>query len=242
MFSKIFCALLLTALTVSASPLEARQSCTQTYTVVSGDTCSVIESKTGISDSQLHAQNPSINSACTNLQIGEVLCLGGGSSSGCSQTYTVVSGDTCAVIESKTGVSDSSLHSQNPSINSACTNLQIGQVLCISGGSTSGGPPGQSFNGLATFYDPNGGFGACGSPLQNGDFIVALGEANWDGGAHCGQTVNVQFQGRSFQVTVQDLCPGCQGANGIDLAEGAMAALDPNYINDGVISVVWSFV
>ncbi|KAJ7193415.1 hypothetical protein GGX14DRAFT_588640 [Mycena pura] len=91
MLSKAFSALLVTALAVSASPLEARQACTQTYTVVSGDTCAVIESKTGISDSQLHAQNPSINSACTNLKIGQVLCLGGGStgggsSGGCPET------------------------------------------------------------------------------------------------------------------------------------------------------------
>ncbi|KAJ6484753.1 RlpA-like double-psi beta-barrel-protein domain-containing protein-containing protein [Mycena sanguinolenta] len=93
----------------------------------------------------------------------------------------------------------------------------------------------------ATYYDPNGGTGACGSVLQNSDFIVALGTGNWAGGAHCGQTVNVQYKSATIQVTVQDLCPGCQGANGIDLSEGAMAALDPNYINDGVISVVWSF-
>ncbi|KAF7343511.1 hypothetical protein MSAN_01971400 [Mycena sanguinolenta] len=96
-------------------------------------------------------------------------------------------------------------------------------------------------SGLATYYDPNGGTGACGSVLQNSDFIVALGEDTWDGGSHCGQTVNVQYQGNTVQVTVQDLCPGCQGSNGIDLSEGAMAALDSNYINDGVISVVWSF-
>ncbi|KAF7343513.1 hypothetical protein MSAN_01971600 [Mycena sanguinolenta] len=96
-------------------------------------------------------------------------------------------------------------------------------------------------SGLATYYDPNGGTGACGSVLQNSDFIVALGEDTWDGGSHCGQTVNVQYQGNTVQVTVQDLCPGCQGANGIDLSEGAMAALDSNYINDGVISVSWSF-
>jgi hypothetical protein len=44
----------------------------------------------------------------------------------------------------------------------------------------------------ATYYDPNGGFGACGSPLQNGNLIVALGTGNWDGGFHCGQTANVQ--------------------------------------------------
>ncbi|KAF7343517.1 hypothetical protein MSAN_01972000 [Mycena sanguinolenta] len=96
-------------------------------------------------------------------------------------------------------------------------------------------------SGLATYYDPNGGTGACGSVLQNSDFIVALGEDTWNGGSHCGQTVNVQYQGNTVQVTVQDLCPGCQGSDGIDLSEGAMAALDPNYINDGVISVAWSF-
>ncbi|KAJ6601976.1 RlpA-like double-psi beta-barrel-protein domain-containing protein-containing protein [Mycena vulgaris] len=93
----------------------------------------------------------------------------------------------------------------------------------------------------ATYYDPNDGLGACGSPLGNGDFIVALGTGHWDGGSHCGQTVNVQYQGRTIQVSVPDLCPGCQGANGLDLSEGAMAPLDSNYINDEVISVVWSF-
>ncbi|KAJ7646127.1 hypothetical protein B0H17DRAFT_1272603 [Mycena rosella] len=130
MLSKTFSALLVTALAVSASPaapLKVRQGCTQSYTVVSGDTCAVIESRTGVSISQLHALNPSINSGCTNLQIGEVLCLssGGGSppGSGCTATYTVVSGDTCAAIESKTGVSDSQLHALNPSINSGCTSM-----------------------------------------------------------------------------------------------------------------------
>ncbi|KAJ7648333.1 hypothetical protein DFH06DRAFT_997306, partial [Mycena polygramma] len=98
--------------------------CAQTYTVVSGDTCAAIEKKTGVSDAQLHQLNPSINSGCTNLQIGESLCVTGGSTGGgCSQTYTVVSGDTCAVIESKTGVSDAQLHAQNPSINSGCTSM-----------------------------------------------------------------------------------------------------------------------
>ncbi|KAJ7805989.1 hypothetical protein B0H14DRAFT_2382194, partial [Mycena olivaceomarginata] len=63
----------------------------------------------------------------------------------------------------------------------------------------------------ATYYDPNGGTGACGSVLQNKDFIVALGTGNWAGGAHCGQTVN---------VTVQDLCPGCQGARSLGRSHG----------------------
>ncbi|KAJ7622705.1 hypothetical protein B0H17DRAFT_1112396, partial [Mycena rosella] len=69
----------------SASPAAPLEGCAQTYTVVSGDTCKAIESSKGVSDAQLHALNPSINGGCTNLQIGEVLCLSGG----------VVNGDTC---------------------------------------------------------------------------------------------------------------------------------------------------
>ncbi|KAJ6586056.1 hypothetical protein B0H19DRAFT_847351, partial [Mycena capillaripes] len=121
--------------------------CAQTYTVVSGDTCSTIEANNGVSDAQLHALNPSINSGCTSmfslhllcqycvlpspfmsicaesfspdLEVGQTLCLSGG----CAQTYTVVSGDTCSGIESKTGVSDAQLHALNPAINSGCTSM-----------------------------------------------------------------------------------------------------------------------
>ncbi|KAJ6586073.1 hypothetical protein B0H19DRAFT_927299, partial [Mycena capillaripes] len=99
--------------------------CAQTYTVVSGDTCSAIESKTGISDAQLHTLNPAINSGCTNLEIGQILCIqaGTGGDEGCTQTYTVKSGDTCSAIESNHGVSDAQLHALNPSINSGCTSM-----------------------------------------------------------------------------------------------------------------------
>ncbi|KAJ6484777.1 hypothetical protein C8R45DRAFT_931221 [Mycena sanguinolenta] len=99
----------------------------------------------------------------------------------------------------------------------------------------------------AAYYDPDGGVGACGNALQSSDFIVALGEGNWDGGAHCGQTLMLKFipsaagQGNTLRVGMQGFFPRCWGADGIDLSEGAMAALDPNYMNDGVISVVWSF-
>ncbi|KAJ6455190.1 hypothetical protein C8R45DRAFT_845998 [Mycena sanguinolenta] len=100
--------------------LLQKRACTQTYTVVSGDTCSKIEAQTGVSDATLHTLNPGINSGCTNLQIGQVLCISNGGS-GCSQTYTVVSGDTCGAIEARFGITDAQLHTQNPSINSGCT-------------------------------------------------------------------------------------------------------------------------
>jgi hypothetical protein len=116
----------------------------------------------------------------------------------------------------------------------------------------------------ASFYDPNGGTGACGSVLQNSDFIVALGEDTWANGAHCGATVPVTCthvvvhlyltkgnnrllyaldNGHSISVTVADRCPGCNslhGAHSIDLSRGAIAALDPNYENDGIITVQWT--
>ncbi|KAJ7364647.1 RlpA-like double-psi beta-barrel-protein domain-containing protein-containing protein [Mycena albidolilacea] len=91
----------------------------------------------------------------------------------------------------------------------------------------------------ATYYLPNGGTGACGTVLQNSDFILALGEGHWDDGAHCGETVTVGYNGASISVVVADRCPGCQGDN-VDLSQGAMSALDPNWLNDGAISVQWT--
>ncbi|KAJ7887914.1 RlpA-like double-psi beta-barrel-protein domain-containing protein-containing protein [Mycena leptocephala] len=92
--------------------------------------------------------------------------------------------------------------------------------------------------GPATFYNPGGNLGACGNPIQDSDFAVALNSADYANGAHCGQNINVQFNGASITVNVQDLCPGCQ-AGGIDLTAGAFAALaDPSV---GVIEVTWNF-
>ncbi|KAJ6533627.1 hypothetical protein B0H19DRAFT_964959, partial [Mycena capillaripes] len=63
---------------------------------------------------------------------------------------------------------------------------------------------------------PYSSLGAWGNPIQDSDFAVALNSADYAGGAQCGQNINVQFNGASITVNVQDLCPGCQ-AGGIDL-------------------------
>jgi hypothetical protein len=44
---------------------------------------------------------------------------------------------------------------------------------------------------VASYYDPAGGTGACGSVLHKNDFVVALGEDTWANGAHCGATIPV---------------------------------------------------
>jgi LysM repeat protein len=56
--------------------------CSKTYTVVSGDFCSKIETSAGITEAQLKAFNRWLDSSCS-LQVGQILCVGppaGGSS------------------------------------------------------------------------------------------------------------------------------------------------------------------
>ncbi|KAI0718969.1 riboflavine-aldehyde-forming enzyme [Cerioporus squamosus] len=104
--------------------------------------------------------------------------------------------------------------------------------------------------GTATYYQPNGGFGACGAPSQNSDFVVALSPSEYAGGANCWRHIGVwcmslfslmsgqmnsrdfSDQGRFVDVTVVDECPGCEPGH-IDLSEGAfqqLASLDAGLI------------
>lgn len=78
-----------------------------TYTVVSGDSCQAIALANDVATGTLINLNQ-ILPECTNLDIGQVLCL-----PQTCKTYTVASGDTCYSIAFAAG----------PSINSACTNL-----------------------------------------------------------------------------------------------------------------------
>jgi len=52
-------------------------------------------------------------------------------SSSCKQHYTVKKGDTCSAIGKKYSISVSKFLSLNKGVNSGCTNLQIGQSVCV---------------------------------------------------------------------------------------------------------------
>ncbi|KAJ7062147.1 hypothetical protein C8F01DRAFT_986832 [Mycena amicta] len=145
----------------NVAPGVATDSCAQYdtiyYTVVSGDGCASIESKFSLSLTQLIQMNPELNSQCTNLALGEAYCVASSNSTssgppsnvapgtitaGCTQYYTVVSGDGCASIESKFSLSLTQLIQMNPELNSQCTNLALGEAYCVaSSNSTSSGPP-----------------------------------------------------------------------------------------------------
>lgn len=58
--------------TTTQPPPTATSSCTQMYTVDSGDTCFKIWTQFGITEAQLRAWNPNLDANC-DIFVGEVL-------------------------------------------------------------------------------------------------------------------------------------------------------------------------
>ncbi|KAK7039900.1 hypothetical protein R3P38DRAFT_2696023 [Favolaschia claudopus] len=103
-------------------------NCSTYYNVQSGDNCNLIESKFHIGFSDILRWNPEVSTTCSNLNLASYCVLGSGA---CSKLYTVVSGDSCGAIESKQSITDAKIHAENTWINSACSNIQIGQNICV---------------------------------------------------------------------------------------------------------------
>ncbi|KAF9029439.1 riboflavine-aldehyde-forming enzyme [Hymenopellis radicata] len=96
-----------------------------------------------------------------------------------------------------------------------------------------------AFSGDGTYYLPNGGFGACGQPLQNSDHVVALASAQYSNGANCGRQIQVTYNGNSVTARVADLCPGCSSGD-VDLTSSAFQVLAPLAL--GRIPVTWNYI
>jgi len=108
----------------------AASTCTRTYTVREGDICDSISAAHNVSTYQLAVVNPAIDSACSNLEIGQVLCLGT-QGADCTKTYTVVAGDVCESVAGAYGIDPTLLHANNPILDTICDNLYIGEVVCV---------------------------------------------------------------------------------------------------------------
>ncbi|RWA13205.1 hypothetical protein EKO27_g1909 [Xylaria grammica] len=133
--------------------LVARQgydaNCTATYTVQSGDVCNKIRDHFNdvFTLDEFYSWNPQVNSFCSNLYPGEVVCVGVGNSTGappacpvpvkaglignCDSCYKVVSGDSCDAILTSNNISLTEFRAWNPDLNSGCTNLEIGYNYCV---------------------------------------------------------------------------------------------------------------
>jgi LysM domain len=100
--------------------------------------------------------NPAVGTSCNSLIAGYYVCVGvnghptrpsmpsytsvvyptptpfmPGAIGNCRNWYLVVSGDTCDWVTAKTGVSFPTIRQLNTGVNSACTNLPLGDYICI---------------------------------------------------------------------------------------------------------------
>ncbi|KAK1920955.1 hypothetical protein DB88DRAFT_116050 [Papiliotrema laurentii] len=126
----MFATVLLAALPLLSSVM-AVDGCTRSATVVQGDTCDAISHRYGVSTFQLALVNEDvITENCDNLQPNQTICLGI-EQHDCTKVYTVVENDTCAWIQEVYGIDNATLWSNNPQIDSSCSNIYIGEVLCV---------------------------------------------------------------------------------------------------------------
>lgn len=113
--------------------------CNRQYTIQEGDICDSISAANNVSTYQLATINAGyIDSSCSNLQIGATICLGY-LNEDCSDTYVVEAEDTCEEIADGFSIDEATLYNNNPNINDKCTNIYVGEVLCVA--STIAVPP-----------------------------------------------------------------------------------------------------
>lgn len=128
---KMFASVVFGALPFISAAAAAIQGCTRNATIVSGDTCDSISTKYGVSTFQLALVNEAtIDENCDNLQPNTTICLGVAGQD-CTKVYTVVKNDTCDWIMQMYGIANSTLYSNNPQINGDCSNIYVGEVLCV---------------------------------------------------------------------------------------------------------------
>uniref|UniRef100_A0A914EFS5 LysM domain-containing protein n=1 Tax=Acrobeloides nanus TaxID=290746 RepID=A0A914EFS5_9BILA len=176
----------------------------------------------------------------TSFEIVMAMCFAIGFA--CDKGYTVQSGDTCWAIWTNNGMSEQQFYDLNPGIN--CNDLQIGQVVCISG-SSGGGPLSQPFSGHFTYYTDSG-YGACGTQVDaSSQMLVAVAygyftSPNPNNDPLCGQCLKVTYNGKSITVPIKDKCPSCANDH-MDLSLPAFRQLaDPSIGN--VYGATFQFV
>jgi len=116
---------------LSASVLAGASDCTRSYVVHKGDWCDTISAKYNAPTYQLaYANQGIINECCTNLQVGQRICLAAKSQPDCTATHVVCNSDTCSSIAEMHGLNMTMIMINNPQLNGQC-DLYTGQVLCV---------------------------------------------------------------------------------------------------------------
>lgn len=120
-------------------------------------------------------------------------------------------------------------------------------------GSSSGSSSssGETFSGVDLTINPlTGALGACGEAMYATDMYVAIAKDAWGASTYdtqtgastnkwCGQKINIQYNGKSVEAKIMDMCPGCKGHD-IDLSDAAWAAIGMTEMTR--VSGSWSMV
>ncbi|KIY64069.1 carbohydrate-binding module family 50 protein [Cylindrobasidium torrendii FP15055 ss-10] len=118
MFANFVLTSIVGAVVAAAQSIE----CARNYTVHLGDVCDTISASQNSSTYQLAHVNPNIDEGCTNLALGEPLCLGEVGHD-CQDTYVISSGDGCWAISQTFGIGLDILLANNPNVASDCSNI-----------------------------------------------------------------------------------------------------------------------
>jgi expansin len=101
--------------------------------------------------------------------------------------------------------------------------------------------PGKRYSGVATWYDADGGRGACSFDRGTSRMTVAMNWSDYETAKACGAYIRVTASnGKSVKVRVTNLCPAPCQVHQLDLSPEAFAKLaDPRA---GRISVTWKLL
>jgi LysM domain len=130
-------------------------TCNKFYLVQSGDECGTIASNEDISLDDFYSWNPAVGTNCTDLDVGDYVCVDiigftpttttstpgdgittptpiqTGMVSTCNKFYLVQSGDECGTIASDEGISLDDFYSWNPAVGTSCQYLALGDYVCV---------------------------------------------------------------------------------------------------------------
>ncbi|KAJ2956943.1 hypothetical protein NQZ79_g7294 [Umbelopsis isabellina] len=206
---------------------QKRGSCSKTYKVNSGDTCSSIAQKYHISVNNLYDWNSSINrGSCNNLHIGQSYCV--------SQSSTK---------HTTTKKSTKSTKKTTKKASTKKTTTKKTSTQKSSGSSSSS----QSFSGDGTYFNP--GLGSCGVTNDDEDMIAALNAPqmgsypNPNNNPNCGKYAMVHgpkgsVRVKNFYPAVTDTCPPCLKGS-LDLSPAAFAKIAD--LAQGRVHITWTW-
>ncbi|KAF5337649.1 hypothetical protein D9758_013017 [Tetrapyrgos nigripes] len=129
-----------TTTTTTSAPGPTSTACTKLTTIQPGDSCEAIAQRNSISTFDLQLINPP--NICANLISGQAICVGSPLVN-CSSVYTVDGTEGgCSNIAQSHDIDLNTLLALNPNVNSGCTNIFPGEVLCVAPGIPTTGPSG----------------------------------------------------------------------------------------------------